>query len=63
MTELLTPQEAAIRLRVSTKTVQRLTARGELQAVYPTRYPRYTERALEAYQAHLEGGRRRRRVA
>ena len=61
MTDLLTPQEAAVRLRVSTKTVQRLTARGELRAVYPTRFPRYTEKSLEAYQAYLE--RRRRRVA
>jgi excisionase family DNA binding protein len=60
---LLTPQEVAERLKVSVKTVQRLTSRGELRAVFPTRYPRYTEREVDAYQISLEGSRRRRRVA
>ena len=62
MTELLTKDEVAVRLAVSVRTVQRLTARGELAAVYPARWPRYTERALDAYVARLEQ-RRRRRVA
>lgn len=60
MTRLLTPRDVADLLQVSTKTVQRLTATGELEAVYPTRYPRYTEKAIEAFQHRLE---KRRRVA
>jgi excisionase family DNA binding protein len=59
VTELLTPSDVAERLKVSVKTVQRLTRDGELEAVYPARYPRYTERALEAYAHRLEGRRRR----
>ena len=62
MTAWLTPQEVATILRVSARTVQRLTAAGELRAVYPTRYPRYSPRDVEAYQHRIEG-RKRRRVA
>lgn len=58
--DLLTPRDVAERLRVSTKTVQRLTARGELLAIYPGRYPRYTEREVAAFVRTLEGHRRRR---
>jgi excisionase family DNA binding protein len=61
MTELLTPADVAGKLKVSRKTVQRLTARGELRATYIGRLPRYTERDLEACIASLT--RRRRRVA
>jgi excisionase family DNA binding protein len=61
VTELLTVQEVADRLKVSTKTVQRLTSSGELRATYIGRLPRYTERDLEACVTTLS--RRRRRVA
>lgn len=61
--KLLTPAEVAERLRVSAKTVQRLTSSGQLHAIYPGRYPRYTERAIERYVHELEHTRRRRRVA
>lgn len=60
MTDLLTPQEVAAWLKVSTRTVRRLTSRGELRAVYPGRYPRYTEREVGAFVRSLEGGKRRR---
>jgi excisionase family DNA binding protein len=56
-----TQAEAAERLKVSIKTVQRLTSSGELRATYIGRLPRYTERDLEACVALLS--RRRRRVA
>jgi excisionase family DNA binding protein len=62
VTELLTQEDVARLLRVSVRTVQRITARGELRAVYPARYPRYTARSVEAYQHALEG-RKRHRVA
>lgn len=60
MTEVLTQSEVADRLRVSVKTVQRLTSRGELRAIYPGRFPRYTTREIEAYVSTLEGRKRRR---
>jgi excisionase family DNA binding protein len=59
---LYTQADVAQLLRVSPKTVQRLTRSGELRAVYPGRYPRYTQKALDSLIASLEG-RRRRRVA
>lgn len=59
MTEVLTPQEVAERLKVSTKTVQRLTRDGYLRAVYLGRLPRYTDRAVEACLRSLESPRRR----
>ena len=62
VTAWLTPPEVAALLKVSTRTVQRLTASGELPAVYPTRFPRYSAREVESYQRRLEG-RKRRRVA
>jgi excisionase family DNA binding protein len=61
VTELLTSAEVADRLKVSVKTVQRLTRGGELRPTYIGRLPRYTERDLEACIALLS--RRRRRVA
>ena len=61
VTQLLTQREVAERLQVSVKTVQRLTRADRLHAIYPARYPRYTEREVDAYARSLEG--RRRRVA
>jgi excisionase family DNA binding protein len=61
VTDLLTPSDVAERLKVSTKTVRRLTAAGELRATYLGRLPRYTERDVEACVALLS--RRRRPVA
>jgi excisionase family DNA binding protein len=61
MTSLLTVADVAERLKVSTKTVRRLTSAGELRVTYIGRLPRYTERDLEACIVAL--ARRRRRVA
>jgi excisionase family DNA binding protein len=60
VSDLLAPEDVARILKVSVRTVRRLTSRGELRAVYPGRFPRYTEREVEAYIASLS---KRRRVA
>ena len=49
MTKLLTPDEVAEILRVSPRTVRRLTASGQLRPVYVGRLPRYTQAEVEAY--------------
>lgn len=49
MTELLTLDEVAARLHVSTKTVRREIAAGRLRPVYVGRKPLVTEREFEAY--------------
>lgn len=54
MSELLTLDEVAGRLRVSRRTVERLVAKGWLRVVHPS--PGRTcieEREVEAYQAWL----------
>ncbi len=54
MSELLTLDEAAGRLRVSRRTVERLVARGRIRAVHPS--PGRTaieQRELEAYIATI----------
>ncbi len=54
MTELLTLPEAAQRLRVSRRTVERLIAAGRIRVLHPT--PGRTviaEREIEAYLAWL----------
>lgn len=49
MTGLLTPAEVAAILKVSIRTVRRLTASGQLRPVYVGRLPRYTNAEVEAY--------------
>lgn len=51
MTELLTLQEVAERLRVSVSTVRRLVASGQIRVVKVGRKPLVTSRELEAYLA------------
>ena len=46
---LLTPREAALALRVSVRTVQILTGRGELPAVRIGRLVRYDVAALKSW--------------
>ena len=49
MTELLTLNDVAERLHVSTKTVRRLVAAGQIRVIYVGRKPLVTEREFEAY--------------
>lgn len=51
MTELLTLQEVADRLRVSTRTVQRLMASGQLRFVKIGSRTLFTAKEVEAYLA------------
>lgn len=61
MTELLTIDEAAARLRVSRRTVQSLTKEGRLRSIHPTPgRTLYTEKEIEAFISYLAS---RRRVA
>ena len=49
MTRLLTTDEVAEILGVSSRTVQRLVASGQLRPVYVRSLPRFTEAEVEAY--------------
>ena len=49
MTELLTLTEAAARLRVSVRTVQRLIAAGEIRPTHIGRRTLISEKEVEAY--------------
>lgn len=53
--DLLTLDEVADLLRVSTRTVRRLIADGHLRPVRIGRRTLVTRRELEAWVAHLEG--------
>ena len=53
MTELLTLEEIADRLRVSRRTVERLVAAGRIRTVAIGRRRLVTSRELEAYVASL----------
>jgi excisionase family DNA binding protein len=55
VTELLTLDEVAERLRVSRKTVNREIARGHLRVLYIGRLPRVKASELDAYVAHRTG--------
>lgn len=48
---LLTLDDVAARLQVSTRTVRRLISSGQLRPLYVGRLPRITERELDAYLA------------
>jgi excisionase family DNA binding protein len=58
---LLTPAEAAARLRVSRATLYALVEAGQIAVVYPTGDMRISARSLERYVERLEGGTGRRR--
>lgn len=58
--ELLTLQEVAEQLRVSTRTVKREIEAGRIRSVKIGRRTLVTGRELEAYVAHLEGRKRAR---
>lgn len=48
--ELLTPKEAAAHLKVSTRTLSRITDAGKLKAIHLTpQTPRYAPADLQAY--------------
>ena len=49
MTRLLTTNEVAAMLGVSSRTVRRLVASGQIRPVYVGRLPRFTEAEIEAY--------------
>jgi excisionase family DNA binding protein len=55
MTELLTLDEAADRLRISRRTVERLIAAGRIRTVNIGRRRFVTERELEAFVAASRG--------
>lgn len=63
VTELLTVQEVADRLRVSRRTVERLMHERRLRPFKVGRRTLITSRELDAYMAHQEREGRRPRVA